>query len=97
MPVVAALPFIAAGLSIFSSIKGLSGRDQQQPQVVQQQPVADQAAIDSQSAQEGAAQKLDARRRARSNSLLSSYGGAGDTGAISTTSTSATGKTTLGE
>lgn len=48
------------------------------PEVVQQNPLADQNAIDTAAAQEAQAATLDQRRRARSNSLLSAYGGEGD-------------------
>jgi hypothetical protein len=47
-----------------------------EPQVVRAGP--DQATIDTKAAQEAQAAKLAKQQRARANSLLSSYGGAGD-------------------
>jgi hypothetical protein len=88
------LSAVGSGLSIGKSLFG--GGDTKPPDVVAQNPVADQTAIDTQAAQDAAAKKLDMRRAARVNSLLSSYGGQGDTSAVSTTSGSASGKVTLG-
>jgi len=92
---------IGAGASAVSAISAMSKSGPSQatvsaPEVVQQNPVADQETIDTQAAQEAQATKLEARRRARANSLLSAYGGAGDTGAVPTTAGVATGKTSLG-
>jgi hypothetical protein len=64
----------------------------EQPAVVQ--PGPDQATIDTQAAQEAQGAKLAQQRRARANSLLSSYGGAGDMNATDTTRGQA--KPTLG-
>ena len=68
------------------------------PDVVQQNPLADQNAIDTQAAQEAQAATLEARRRGRANSLLSAAGGTGDPVDTSTVTQAgaAVPKTTLG-
>lgn len=67
------------------------------PPVVQQDPVADADAAKTQAAQEAEMLKLDARRKARANSLLSQAGGAGDQGMPELGKPVAAGKTTFGE
>lgn len=64
------------------------------PQVVQQSPAIDSTAADTASAQAAAAAKLNQRRAARANSLLSAAGAAGDP---LTQAGVATGKTALGQ
>lgn len=67
------------------------------PQVVNQDPLADENAAKTQAAQESEMLKLEARRKARANSLLSQAGGAGDQGMPELGKPVAVGKTTFGE
>ena len=61
-------------------------------------PTADDDAAATKAAQEGELYKLEARRKARANSLLSQAGGAGDTGLPDLgRPAAAAGKTTFGE
>lgn len=94
---------IGAGASAVSAVSAMSksggsggGTGYSAAPVVEQKPVADQDALDSAAAQDAQAATLAARRRARSNSLLSAYGGTGDPGTIETSAGAASGKTTLG-
>lgn len=93
------LALAGAAASAVSAVYTLSQPKPKVPDVVAQNPLADQTAIDTQAAQEAQAATLDQRRRARSNSLLSAYGGAGDpidTSTTTTTAGAAVPKTTLG-
>lgn len=67
------------------------------PQVVTQDPVADDTAAQTKAAQDAAFEKLQLRERARHNSLLSAAGGAGDTSGAELGRPTAAGKTALGE
>jgi hypothetical protein len=80
----------AAGLSI---VKTLTAKT---PQVMQQSPAANATAADTASAQAAAEQKLQQRRAARANSLLSAAGAAGDGTDPLTQAGVAGGKTALG-
>lgn len=69
------LTAVGAGLSGASALKSLGAKT---PQAVQQNPLADAAAADTKAAQDAAEKKLNQRRAARANSLLSAAGAAGD-------------------
>ena len=73
-----------------------AGEKSAAPQVQRSNPAIDQTAIDTQAAQDAEKASLDQKRRARANSLLSSYGGQGDTSATEGGAGAATGKLTLG-
>jgi hypothetical protein len=74
-----------------------ASHQQAAPQVVQQNPVADDTAAQAKAAQDAAFEKLQLRERARHNSLLSAAGGAGDQSTANLGKPAATGKTTTGE
>lgn len=76
---------VATGLS---AIKGLTGGDKGPAAST----MPDASAAAAQAEQDAAKAALDRRRRVRANSLLSSYGGAGDP----TEATTRAGKATLG-
>lgn len=67
------------------------------PKVVQTDPVADETAAQTKSAQDAAFATLQQRERARHNSLLSAAAGAGDQSSPALGRPVASGKTVLGE
>lgn len=66
------------------------------PQVVREDPAAQQAKIESDAAQAAQGKTLEQRRRARANSLLSRAGGLGDPTTASVATPTVTGKPNLG-
>lgn len=86
---------IGTAVSVASST-GLLGGKKQAPQVIQQTPLADTTAAETTAAQLAQDKKLQQRRAARANSLLSAAGAAGDTTDPLTAAGSAIGKLALG-
>lgn len=66
------------------------------PDVVREDPVAQQAKLESDAAQSSQAQTLALRKRARANSLLSAAGGLGDTTPANVSTPQVAGKPDLG-
>lgn len=79
-----AFAFASAAASVAKTLVGT--KKPKQPKVVQADPVADEIAAKTKAAQEAQAATLEARRRARQNSLLSQAGAASE---LSTTNNSA--------
>lgn len=75
---------VTGGLTALKSLTA-SGPSSAAPEVVRTNPVADDTAAQTKSAQDAEAQKLATRQRARQNSLLSQAGGAGDLSTADTT------------
>lgn len=75
------------------AISQLFGGDDPAPQVIRENPVADQAAIDAKAAATSAQERAAQKRRIKASSLLAT-GGAGDLSQVGTTQAGA--KPTLG-
>jgi len=69
---------VVAAASTAATVNAAVSGGPELPEVLRQEPLKDQTAIDTKAAQEAQATKLAKQQRARANSLLSSYGGAGD-------------------
>lgn len=89
---------IFAGIGAAASVAGALGvfGGKESPQVVQQTPLADNTAAETTAAQLASEKKLQQRRAARANSLLSAAGAAGDTTDPLKASGAAIGKLALG-
>lgn len=77
-------------------VMGSMMKKPQQPDVVREDPAAQQAKLESDAAQDAQFKTLEQRRRARANSLLSRAGGAGDQSPADVLTPMVTGKPNLG-
>lgn len=90
-------PFVAlAGGTTKAVLGAVLPKPPDMPQVVREDPAAQQTKIESDAAQAAQAKTLDQRRRARANSLLSKAGGLGDPSTATVATPSVTGKPNLG-
>lgn len=93
---------MGATIGVVAKVVGALGAVKQlttkapKPDVAQQSPVADASAAETAAAQEAATRKLQQRRAARANSLLSAAGAAGDPSDPLNAVGVAVGKTSLG-
>jgi uncharacterized protein YlxW (UPF0749 family) len=80
---------ISAAMSVMGALNKPKQQQQQQPEVVRTDPVADDLSAQTKAAQDAQAATLATRKRLRSNSLLSEAGAAGDNSIADVTKTGA--------